>query len=134
MGNRLEKLSGWRVFRTRPAYLMISLFLLLLVNPALQGKSIARLALSLLFTLIMFSAALAVSERRRGVAIVFCLGVPWIAVHWVSNFVASEAVNLASVILLAAFSLFVLGLLVTFALNFVVIAVAVVAVGFSIAF
>ncbi|MHC4295653.1 MAG: hypothetical protein ACYSTL_08730, partial [Planctomycetota bacterium] len=105
MDRRLRSTSGLWVLRDRPVYLMVSLFLLLLVNPAFEGKQFARLTLSLLFTIIMFAAVLAVAAQRRLLVAVFALGVPWLVVNWVGNFVTFDTVwNLIEVIILATFS------------------------------
>ena len=79
----------WKMaHKNRPVYLMVSLFVLLLVNPAFEGMPFAKILLSALFTLVLISAALAVSRRRALFVTVSCLGLPWVVISWVNDFVA----------------------------------------------
>ncbi len=98
--------------KNRPVYLMVSLFVLLLVNPAFEGMPLGRILLNALFTLVLISAALAVSRRRALFVTVSCLGLPWVVISWVNGFVAVKALSVLGAACLIAFTLFVITLLI----------------------
>ncbi len=104
---------GW-LWRDRPVFLMVSLFLLLLVHPLVEDRAFAGRLVSGFFTLIMVSAALAVMKDRRLVTIMAVVGVPTIALRWGVEFLQLEGLAAAlSGALVVVFLLFIVGVLVT---------------------
>ncbi len=71
--------------KNRPVFLLVILFLLLLVGPAFEGRAFAALVLSSFFTLLLLSAALAVSRQRWLVVTIGCMGVPWVVLSWLGG-------------------------------------------------
>jgi hypothetical protein len=73
--------------KDRPVWLMVTLFALLLVYPAFEGHSPARVVLNIFFTLILLSSALAMWREHRIALGGICLGVPAVVLGWIGTFV-----------------------------------------------
>ncbi len=103
---------GW-LWRDRPVFLMVSLFLLLLVYPLFEDQAFAGRIVAGLFTLIMISAALAVMQDRRLATIMAIVGVPTIVLRWCVEFLRIEGLAATlSGVLVVVFLIFVVGVLV----------------------
>ena len=113
MGTQGLPQAGEAGRRDRPVFLMVTLFLLLLVHPAFEGKPFAALVLSAFFTLILVSSALAVMRQRRLFVAVCCLGLPWVVLNWAGNLVSlGPALDLLRLVVQTTFILFVVVVLV----------------------
>ncbi len=82
-----KKKHSTQLFKGRPVFLMVSLFMLLLVYPFFEQTSFGRFVLNGIFSLIMFSAAWAVHEKRIWLVISCTLGIPWIVINWTYSLV-----------------------------------------------
>jgi voltage-gated potassium channel Kch len=92
--------------KSRPFYLMIALFLLLLLSPVFEGRAFATLVLSALFTLILISSAMGVMNQRRFLVPMACLGVPWVVMSWLEALVGLNVpADVCRLSLQAAFAL-----------------------------
>jgi len=106
--------AGKRRFRDRPVYLTAILFVLLIVSPALEGRTLATLVLTVLFTLMLVGAALSVFGNYRVLTAVVAVGLPWMALNWTSAFVDLPApIEIARAALAVAFTFFVAALMLT---------------------
>ncbi len=72
--------------------LLISICLILILNPFLVGFGRLRLILEILFTLLLLSGAYAVSQRKRAFIFSLFLLVPAMSIHWM-NYFQKSAVN-----------------------------------------
>ena len=79
--------AAWSGRKNRPAWLLVTLFALLLIYPAFEGLSLARIVLNIFFSLILISSALAMWRQKRQALIGVCLGVPAIALGWLKIWV-----------------------------------------------
>ena len=86
--------------RNHPAYLMASLFLLVLLQPVFHAMPFANVALSGLISLVLLSAGLSVLRSRRELIAICCLAAPCIVLNWVTRLTDPGQVTL---ILRAAF-------------------------------
>jgi len=90
--------------RNRPVYLMLSLFLMVLIQPAMAGKPFASLVMGVLVSLTVFSSALSVLRNRRLFVVICCLGLPSIALNWLSRSAhLGLATDVLSSVLMTAF-------------------------------
>jgi hypothetical protein len=71
--------------KNHPVYLMVSLFLLVLLQPAFHGRFLASMMLSVLFSLVFVTSVLSMFRSRRLLIALCCLGVPWILLKWLSG-------------------------------------------------
>ncbi len=91
--------------RNRPVYLMISLFLMLLIGPALAGKPFSSLVLVLLLSLVGVSSALSVLSSRRLFIAICALSLGCVGLNWLTRLVeASLALDVLTNVLLIAFT------------------------------
>lgn len=88
-----EKQRSSQLFGGRPVLLMSSLFTLLLVYPFFSQTKFGGLVLNGIFSLIMFTAAWAVHEKRIWLVIACVLGVPWIFFNWTYSLIAMGALE-----------------------------------------
>ena len=84
MGRKLKQKLEWAM-KDNPVFLLICLFLLPLVSPAFEGKSLARLVINLFFSLILVSSAWSVLRSRRSLVLVLLLGGPSIILSWLTD-------------------------------------------------
>ena len=101
MKNPKTKLSGKslhgrkkysrRLFSGQPVLLMCSLFAIVLVYPFFVQTKFAGFVLDGFYSLIMFTAAWAVYEKRFWLVIACVLGIPWILINWAHSLIASGA-------------------------------------------
>ena len=97
--------SSARRRKNRPVYLMISLFLMLLIGPAVADKPFASLVLSLLLSLVAISSALSVYRSRRLLAAICCLALPCVVLNWLTRLVdLGLAMDVLTNVLLIAFT------------------------------
>lgn len=97
--------------RYRFVFLLVSLILLLLLSPVLEGDTTGNLALTVLFTLVLLAAVFAASGRRSTLVFALLLAIPWVYLSWVHPLWRADASDLVASLLLIALSLFVLGLM-----------------------
>jgi hypothetical protein len=105
--------------------LLIALALLLIWAPFVEELEGGRLVLSVLFSLVMLAAVVAVARRKRSLAIALVLAVPALTARWISYFrpdLVHPAVFLVCALLLLAF---VIGHLLHFILHAPVVTVEV---------
>lgn len=106
--------SRSRYRRNRPLTLLVSLVLMMLVEPAFEDRPFAKLAMSVLFTLVGISSVLSVSKHRRLPIIAAFLAVPCIVLNWLNGTIGLPwAVNLLAIALLIALMLFLVIVLLT---------------------
>lgn len=85
-------------------FLVLVLFLLMLVDPALRGLPFARLVTSTLFTLMYLSAVVAFQQSRRARLVLLSLGFVFLAFVWINSlFVQNATCDLIERILTAGF-------------------------------
>ena len=102
-----------RRHKNQPIFLMISLFLLLLVYPAVEGKPFAQVVLNSLFSLLLLSAALGIWRNRWLLLTACCIGLPWIVISWLDSFVdMGIGFELFRTVLMIVFIFFVITVLV----------------------
>jgi len=86
-----------RVFsatRSHFFYLLVSLFLLLLLQPFFAGAVLGRIVFLVCFSAVLFSAIYAVSENKRVFTLAVALAVPIFAGRWLDYFLESDFLNL----------------------------------------
>ena len=66
-----------RIRKKRFAYLTISLLLLIVLYPYVQGDSWGQVFLSLLATIVMITSVIAVGDKKRHTIIALVLAAPW---------------------------------------------------------
>jgi len=66
--------------KKRFAYLTISLLLLIVAYPYVQGEMMGQIFLSLLTTLVMIMSVVAVADKKRYTIIALLLAVPWFTI------------------------------------------------------
>lgn len=96
------------LFRSSGPQLLVSLVLLFVAYPFLEGWSAGPVVASWLFTYVMFSALFAVGGRPRVLVGGLILLLPGIALHWLPHFTAfapDHPVALASIALFVGFTL-----------------------------
>ena len=97
--------SSARRGKNRPVYLMISLLLMLLIQPALAGKPFSSLVLVLLLSLVGISSALSVFRNRRLFVTICCLGLPCVGLNWMTRLAdVGVAMDVLTNVLLIAFT------------------------------
>jgi hypothetical protein len=105
--------------------LLIALAVLLICAPFLDELEGGHLILSVLFSLVLLAAVIAVVDRKRSLAIALLLAVPAITARWINNF-RPELVHPATFLVLALLLLaFVIGHLLHFILHATVVTVEV---------
>ncbi len=103
---RLQPLSGYGF-----ALLLVSLILLLLASPLLEGDAAGNRYLTLLFTLVLLAAIAASSARRWSLGVALGLAVPWSYLSWLHPIWQGDASDIAANLLFVCFGLFVVGLI-----------------------
>ncbi len=68
-------------------YFLISIILLLLFVPVLEGKVYSSAILHFLTTIILLTGVYAVSETRNHLIIATVFGLPWVIANWISMFI-----------------------------------------------
>ena len=76
----------WSGRKNQPVWLMVTLFAMLLIYPAFDGHSLARLVLNVFLSLILISWAIAMWRDNRLVFVGLCLGVPAVLLGWVRTY------------------------------------------------
>jgi len=97
-------------FRPRPKrflVLLLTIALILILNPFLAGFERLRLILEILFTLMLLSGAYAVSQKKRVFIFSLFLLVPAMCVHWLNYFNISAVNNMMDDLLAGVFFAFV---------------------------
>lgn len=69
-----------RIRKRRFAYLTVSLLLLIVLYPYVQGDTWGQVFLSLLATIVMITSVIAVGDKRRHTIIALVFAVPWFLV------------------------------------------------------
>jgi hypothetical protein len=101
----------WRD-RNHPAYLMISLFLLLLAQPIVDALPFAQPLLAGLFTLVLLSAVLSVVAHRGQFVVLTALMLPTLVLAWIGRLVETgPQVGVATSAMFAAFLLYLIFLM-----------------------
>ena len=114
-----------RAYRFSMVQLLIALAVLLICAPFLEELEGGHLILSVLFSLVLLAAVIAVVDRKRSLAIALVLAVPAITARWINNFrpdLVHPAVFLVCALLLLGF---VIGHLLHFILHAPVVTVEV---------
>ena len=92
---------------------MISMFLLILVFPALAGTAFGGLVVAGLFSAVFVSAALSVFRSRALVVAMACIGTPAIALNWLATLTdLGDVLELAALVWLGAFLLFTVSVMI----------------------
>jgi voltage-gated potassium channel len=104
-----------RAHRFSMVQLLIALAVLFTVAPFVEELEGGHLILSLLFSLVLLAAVVAVANRRRTLAIALVLAVPAITARWISNF-RPDLVHPAAFLVL---SLLLLGYVIGHLLHFI---------------
>ena len=74
-------------------YFFVSIVVLLLFIPFLEGEKYTSALLHLLTTIILLTGIYAVSHTRKQIVIASVLGLPWLIANWVSLFVAMKTLG-----------------------------------------
>ncbi len=88
-------------------FLLVSLSLLMLLDPFLEGFERLHLLLDILFTLLLLSGAYAVSQRKRVFIFSLFLLIPAMSVHWMNFFKVSGVNNMMGDLLSGIFFAYV---------------------------
>jgi Ion channel len=114
-----------RMDRFSTVQLLIALAVLLIAAPFVEELEGGHLILSVLFSLVLLAAVVAVAQRKRSLAIALVLAVPALTVRWINHFrpdlVHPAAFLICALLLLA----FVIGHLLYFILHAPVVTVEV---------
>ncbi len=96
-----------RRLRNHPFFLTISLFVLLLAHPFFADLRRGELILNGLFTLVLLSAAVSLWSGGKSLAVICLLGLPWVVISWLTDFMDSPpvALEIAGLALLTAFNI-----------------------------
>ena len=98
--------------RNHPAYLMVSLFLLILIQPAFDGKPIANLVLNVLLSVTLLSAMLTVLQSRRILVAVCSIGGLTMLLNWLNSFLdLGRGLSLLGIAMLGVFAAVVIGIM-----------------------
>ena len=95
-----------RAYRFSMVQLLIALAVLLISAPFVEELKGGHLILSVLFSLVLLAAVIAVAHRKRTLAIALVLAVPAITARWINNFrpdLVHPAVFLVLAVLLLAY-------------------------------
>jgi voltage-gated potassium channel len=110
-------LQRLRVYRFLMVQLLIALAVLLTCAPFVEELEGGHLILSVLFSLVLVAAVIAVVDRKRTLAIAVVLAVPAITARWINHF-RPDLVHPAAFLVLALLLLaFVIGHLLYFILH-----------------
>jgi len=85
MNRNRRSLRFLRFRRFSTVQLLIALVLLLLFFPLVEEIQGGNLIVSILFSLVLLSAVLAVAERKRGLIIAIVLAIPAIGGRWINH-------------------------------------------------
>jgi voltage-gated potassium channel len=106
-----------RAYRFSTVQLLIALALLLICAPFVEELKGGHLILSVLFSLVLLAAVIAVVDRKRSLVIALLLALPAITVRWINHF-RPDLVHPAAFLVLALLLLaFVIGHLLHFILH-----------------
>ena len=83
------------ISRGRFLFLLVSLLLLLLITPLLEGIVRVRAVVDIFFSVILLSGTNAVSQQKRGVLIAALLALPMLLSTWLAYFVNNIYLQLA---------------------------------------
>ncbi len=78
-------------------YLTVSMALMLVLYPFLEGGITQTIILNILVSAICFSGVYAVSSSKKNLIIALALGVPWFATSWITLIIPSPSVILVSI-------------------------------------
>ena len=105
--------AGKKGIYNQPVFLMVSLFLLLLLHPVSEYFPWGGTLIKLGFSLVLFSAGLAICDNRRIFIAACILGLPWLVLAWLGGIVKfPESLTVVRHISLAVFILLVLSTMV----------------------
>lgn len=107
--DKTRRRSSWA--GRRSLVLMLSLFLLLLLQPLFEQSGLPPYVLVLPYTLILFAALYSVYRHHNHFIVAFVLGAPWVVLCWFPQFREGGAVTAVALSFMIAFLLFVLALL-----------------------
>src|SRR5262245_47796579 len=115
--HRVKPLRPLRLYRFSMVQLLIALAALLICAPFVEELEGGHLILSVLFSLVLLAAVVAVADRKRTLAIALLLAVPAITARWINHF-SPDLVHPAVFLVLALMLLaFVIGHLLHFILH-----------------
>ena len=81
-------------------YLLILLVALIIVFPVLKGSQTQAVILNSTFTFILTAILYGIREKRRIIYIGMIIGVPWLAIVWINLRLDSDALRIASALLM----------------------------------
>ncbi len=94
MGNRgMREQTVLPVSRSHFLYLLVSLFLMLVLQPFFGGAVIGRIAYSACLSAVLLSAVYALSEDRRVFTVALAIAVPVLAGRWLGVFLESTSLG-----------------------------------------
>src|SRR5205809_4882369 len=99
-------LKRFRFQRFSTVQLLIALAVLLIAAPFVEELEGGHLILSVLLSLVLLAAVVAVAQRKRSLVIALALAVPALTVRWINHFrpdLVHPAVFLVFALLLLAF-------------------------------
>ena len=95
-------------FKHRFLYLFISLLAMLILGPFIEGFPYLRILFGVFISAVFISAVYAISEKRHSTIIAVLLVLPTLTFTWISYFVDSVSLHLASRFLIVLFFLFII--------------------------
>jgi len=102
-----------RHHKSRPVFLMVSLFFLMLTYPLVEGSWFAGLVLSVLYTMVLISSAAAVWSKRWMWVALFAVGGPGILMSWLNSlFPEILWIHIADLLSLNLFHFLIVGVMV----------------------
>jgi hypothetical protein len=76
--------------KSRPLFLVLSLFALLLIYPIFHGGTLAGVVLATIFTVLLISAVFSARENAWLKWMAILLGGPWVVTSWTSQFITLD--------------------------------------------
>jgi hypothetical protein len=87
--------------------LLVTLVSTFVVAPFFRDEAVGVSSLSVVFTAVLLAGAYAVSLRRRVFYVGLAIGIPAIALEWISNFVLTTPLVIANLVTFGVFVLYV---------------------------